>query len=106
MKMGGTANPTKHDTKGSYCSPLSKTRTEDKEHFLINFLVYRNPRIKLFYRSMHRPLHVNKHEAKRKGSKGGQMHVGLNARKGKERQRKSCRMILLNITDARDSYLL
>lgn len=55
---------------------------------------------------MHRPLYVNEHEAKRKRGKGGQMHKELNARKGKPRQRKSCRMISLNITDARDSYLL
>ena len=98
--MGGTANPTKHDTKESYSSSLSKTRSEDEENFLINCLVYRNPTIKLFYRSMHRPLHVNKHESKGKRGKGGQMHEGLKARKGKARQRKSCRMISLNITDA------
>ena len=106
MKMGGTANPTKRNTEESYYSPLSKTKTKDEENFLINCLVYRNPTIKLFYRSMHRPLHVNKHESKGKRGKGGQMHEGLKARKGKAPQRKSCRMISLHITDARDSYLL
>lgn len=106
MKMGGTANPTKRNTEESYYSPLSKTKTEDEENFLINCLVYRNPTIKLFYSSMHLPLYVNKHEAKRKRGKGSQMHEGLKARKGKAPQRKSCRMISLNITDARDSYLL
>lgn len=100
MKMSGTANPTKRDTEESYYSSLSKTKTEDEENFLINCLVYRNPTIKLFYSSMHRPLYVNKHEAKRKRGKGSQMHEGLKARKGKARQRKSCRMISLNITDA------
>ena len=69
MKMGGTANPTKHDSEESYSSSLSKTRSEDEENFLINCLVYRNPTIKLFYRSMHCPLYVNKHEAKRKRGK-------------------------------------